>query len=141
MAFLDLDEALEELGHSGSWQNQTEAVAARQTENSVNRWREKGKFIAHFPEVKARSKIRRRASYLRNYVRRPRDVSAPRCHPDLPHKAHGLCWRCYRMTKNSGEGRFYWHLPAQIHRRCYAWELLEQKAATRLAHQRAEKWA
>lgn len=147
MAFTDLDEALGELGYSGTWTEQTESFAVQAKAASVVKWA-KEKWGEHFPEVRARRAASRRASHLRLYKPHPRQKREVTCgHPERRHKGQGKCLKCYNQSyvRPSCRGhvahRLQWNLPFQKHRHCAGWELVEQQRATNLARQRAETWA
>lgn len=76
MAFKDLGEALEELGYSGTWTEQT------------------GQMSIDLEYIRASGRARSVAFRQRHRApaRAPR---APTCHPALVHKGHGLCSPCY----------------------------------------------
>lgn len=99
MAFLDLDEALEELGYGDATDGMHEVLREK---HAYALRRQHGRYKLNGP---------------------------------------AWCERNARRRKNVVAYRFQWRLPFQPHRVCNTSELLDQKAATRLAHQRAEKWA
>lgn len=122
MAFLDLAEALEELGYGD----------ANETVFDV------------MHEKLAYAGQKRRGAYRLNGPARRKQLARQR-----GRKQHGryklgsLAWRIRnaKRRKNAIAYRFQWRLPFQPHRVCNTSELLDQQVATRLAHQRAEKWA